>query len=90
MRAQVFGVAEMAEFLGVAVTTVYSWAARNQRPEPDYASVNGFPAWRRLSLLQWAARTGRLPPWLADEGKPYIPSGGPVKRRALNNGDDPS
>ena len=76
MTAQVLGVSELAAFLGVQRSTVHVWGYRKQLPEPDYVEVNGFRAWRRLTIIRWAAQTGRLPEWLKDEGARYEPEGG--------------
>lgn len=82
LRAQVLGVSEVAAFLGVKVPTVHTWTFRDHLPPPDYASVNGHRAWRRLTIVRWAAKTGRLPLWLQDEGAPYVPEGGYRRTRA--------
>jgi len=64
----VLGLAEMAVFLEVGKRTPYAWRARDLLPRPDHESVNGSPAWDRATLVGWAARTGRLPVGLAEEG----------------------
>lgn len=76
LRAQVLGVSELPAFLGVKRTTAHVWGYRDQLPPPDYPSVNGFRAWRRLTIVKWAARTGRLPWWLKEEGAKHEPPGG--------------
>lgn len=81
LRAQVLGVTELPAFLGVARSTVHTWHYRSMLPPPDYTEVNGFAAWRRLTIIQWAARSGRLPTWLKDEGSTYEPEGGYKRKR---------
>ena len=76
MNAQVFGVSELPEFLGVKRTTAHVWGYRKQLPPPDFESINGFRAWNRLTVVKWAAETGRLPPWLKKEGGEFEPEGG--------------
>lgn len=76
LRAQVIGVSELADFLGVKRATVHVWGYRDALPPADYVSVNGFRAWRRLTIVKWAAQTGRLPAWLNEEGAKYAPPGG--------------
>lgn len=73
-RAQVIGRSELAPFLRLkSPRTVSAWQQRNLLPPFDYESVNGNGAWRRLTVVRWAARTNRLPPWLETEGRPYLP-----------------
>lgn len=79
--AQVLGVSELCEFLGVERSTVHVWGYRKQLPPPDYDSVNGFRAWRRLTIVKWAAQTGRLPDWLKPEGAKFEPPGGYKRKR---------
>lgn len=81
LRAQVLGVTELPEFLGVERTTVHVWGYRKTLPNPDYPSVNGVRAWRRLTIVRWAAQTGRLPDWLREEGAKFEPKDGPKRRR---------
>lgn len=78
LNAQVIGVSELGAFLRVAhQQTVWKWKGgkgrSRQLPPPDFPSVNGNEAWRRLTVVRWAAHTGRLPPWLEDEGAPFAP-----------------
>lgn len=75
LHAQVLGVSELPEFLGVKRTTAHVWGYRHQLPPADF-TVNGFNAWRRLTIIKWAARTGRLPSWLKEEGAKWEPPGG--------------
>jgi predicted DNA-binding transcriptional regulator AlpA len=53
------GEKEVAEMLGVKITTVYQWRHRKVSPEPDFI-VNGLPAWDRATIEEWARETGRL------------------------------
>lgn len=53
------GVQEISQALGVQERTVHQWQARKRLPERD-ATVSGLPAWKRSTVLDWAARTGRL------------------------------
>lgn len=76
LRAEVLGVSELPAFLGVAKPTVYGWTYRNQLPPPDFPTVNGFRAWRRTTIVRWAAQSGRLPNWLRSEGAKFEPPGG--------------
>lgn len=80
-KAQVIGITELGDFLGFARATTHMWGLRGALPEPDYRSVNGHKAWRRLTIVRWAAETGRLPEWLRGEGERFIPEGGPRLRR---------
>lgn len=84
-EAQVVGRSELPHFLRLKSShTASAWQQRDQLPEPDYESVNGNVAWRRLTVVRWAARTGRLPPWLEREGAPFVPQ----RRRAARNGSE--
>lgn len=76
LTAEILGVSELPAFLGVERTTVHVWGYRKALPPADFESINGFRAWKRLTIIQWAARTGRLPSWLRAEGKQYEPPGG--------------
>jgi hypothetical protein len=64
----VLGVMEAAELLDVDQRTPHTWRRRGLFPDPDHESVNGEPAWNRVTVISWAARTGRLPASLAVEG----------------------
>jgi hypothetical protein len=64
----VLGLIEIAELLGVNKRTPHAWYYRGLMPEPDHPEVNGGRAWDRATVVEWAARTGRLPVILADEG----------------------
>lgn len=64
------GVTELPEFLRLAHRrTVSAWQQRDVLPPADYPSVNGSKAWRRLTIIRWAATTGRIPPWLNAEAE---------------------
>lgn len=75
LNAEILGVTELADFLGVKATTVHVWGTRGHRPPADL-TVNGHEAWHRLTIVKWAAETGRLPVWLEAEGAEYVPEGG--------------
>lgn len=81
LKAQVLGVSELPEFLGVARPTVHVWGTREQLPSADYPTVNNYRAWRRMTIVRWAAQTGRLPPWLKAEGAKFEPEGGFKRKR---------
>lgn len=53
------GLAEIAERLGVARSTVDQWRTRGVLPEPSW-TVGGRPAWEWDTVEQWARDTGRL------------------------------
>lgn len=71
----VIGMTELSAFLGVAPRTPHMWYFRGLLPPPDFESINGTRAWKRSTLLKWAARTGRLPAELMPEARKYLPSG---------------
>lgn len=80
LSAQIIGIGELGPFLGFRKITTYGWNSRGGiLPPPDYPTVNGHAAWRRLTIVKWAAETGRLPAWLTHEGERYSPDG--VRRR---------
>lgn len=58
---EVLGLQEIAELLEVDKRTPHAWQYRKLLPPPDYASVNGLRAWKRDTIVKWAAKTGRLP-----------------------------
>lgn len=64
---QIVGLQEIAVLLGVEKRTPHAWAFRGLLPDPDFASINGSRAWKRATILRWAAQSGRLPESLADE-----------------------
>lgn len=68
MTAQVYGRLEMADLFEVDSRTGHAWYHRKLLPPPDHEAVNGGPAWDRSTLVEWGARTGRLPESLMDEG----------------------
>lgn len=65
---KVLGRVEMAKLLQVDQRTPHAWHTRDLLPNPDHESINGSPAWDRDTVIAWAARTGRLPVELAEEG----------------------
>lgn len=67
--AKVLGRVEIADLLKVDTRTPHAWAARKLLPVPDHAAVNGGPAWDRATMINWAAKTGRLPESLFAEAK---------------------
>lgn len=71
----VLGIVEVAALLEVQPRTPRMWLFRDLMPEPDYESVNGQRAWKRRTILKWAAKTDRLPESgaLNDEAKRFIP-----------------
>jgi len=79
--AEILGVSELPAFLGFQRSTVHVWGYRGQLPAPDYPSINGFGAWKRQTILEWAAQTGRVPPWHKKEAAPFEPEGGYQRKR---------
>jgi hypothetical protein len=71
----VLGIVEVAALLEVQPRTPRMWLFRELMPEAEYLSVNGQRAWKRRSILKWAAKTGRLPESgsRAEEAKRYLP-----------------
>lgn len=71
----VLGIVEVAALLEVQPRTPRMWLFRGLMPDADYESVNGQRAWKRATILKWAAKTGRLPESgsLAEEAKRFIP-----------------
>ena len=54
------GVSEIAELLGVEVTTVSSWRQRHVLPSPDkIVNAGKTPFWKTKKLVNWANATGR-------------------------------
>lgn len=74
----VVGLQEIADLLEVNKRTPHAWQYRRLLPPPDYTSINGLRAWKRATIVEWAARTGRLPQSLRQEvsGEVHIPRGG--------------
>jgi hypothetical protein len=66
---EIVGLQEIAELLEVETRTPHAWKYRKLLPPPDYDSINGLIAWDRYTVIEWAARTGRLPDSLAKEAK---------------------
>jgi len=60
-KYQVLGLQEIAELLEVEKRTPHAWQYRKLLPPPDFDSVNGLKAWKRETIVRWAAKTGRLP-----------------------------
>lgn len=58
----VVGLQEIAVLLGVDDRTPHAWLYRKRLPVPDFASVNGLRAWKRKTIVKWAAETGRPHP----------------------------
>lgn len=74
---------ELPGFLRLASPrTASAWQQRKLLPEPDYPSVNGSSAWRRMTIVRWAASTDRLPPWLEGEGAGFRTNGHRRRRRS--------
>jgi hypothetical protein len=65
---QVLGLIEIAELLDVDKRTPHAWFYRGLMPDPDHEAINGSRAWDRATIVRWAAKTGRLPVSLAQEG----------------------
>lgn len=57
-KLDMVGVTQIAEMFGVHRVTVARWRRRGLLPAPD-ADVPNRPAWRRETIIRWAARTGR-------------------------------
>lgn len=65
---EVVGLQEIAVLLGVDDRTPHAWLYRKRLPVPDFTTVNGLRAWKRKTIVKWAAETGRLhPKGLLDE-----------------------
>lgn len=82
---EVIGVSELPQFLGFKRSTVHVWGYRKQLPPADLV-INGFAAWKRETILKWAAETGRirkdqLPPAVFKEAAQYEPEGGYKRKR---------
>ena len=67
MEHEIVGLQEMADLLEVGRRTPQAWQYRRVLPPADFPSVNGCRAWRRETIVRWAAETGRLPERLAGE-----------------------
>lgn len=82
---EVIGVSELPQFLGFKRSTVHVWGYRKQLPPADQI-INGFAAWKRETILRWAAETGRiredqLPAAVFAEARQYEPEGGYKRKR---------
>lgn len=55
---QLYGLREIAAYLGIAYPSVRQLRARNGLPEPDVV-VSGTPLWRASTIRTWAVETGR-------------------------------
>ena len=77
---QILGLVEIADLLEVDTRTPHAWFYRGLMPDVEHPSVNGGRAWSRPTIMEWAARTGRLPEYLSAEGARYY-TGPPPKRR---------
>lgn len=71
---------EIAELLNVDKRTPHAWFYRDLMPEPDHESINGSRAWDRATVVAWAAKTGRLPVDLAQEGVDLVGGYLPIER----------
>jgi predicted DNA-binding transcriptional regulator AlpA len=58
--ADIVGMGEIADRLGVARTTVWQWRQRDVLPIPAVIRSNS-PLWDWRVIERWARRTGRLP-----------------------------
>ncbi|HUW00785.1 MAG TPA: hypothetical protein VMW08_00400 [Acidimicrobiales bacterium] len=78
----VLGLVEIAALLEVQKRTPRMWQFRGLLPAADFESVNHQPAWKRRTVLKWAATTDRLPESgaLDAEAKRYLPK--PKKAKA--------
>lgn len=65
--SDVLGLQEIAILLDVRGRTPHAWKYRGRLPAPDYSSINGLSAWKRSTVIRWAAETGRLPQELLGE-----------------------
>lgn len=61
LKPEIVGLQEIADLLEVDKRTPHAWMYRRLLPEPDFDSINGLRAWRRTTIVRWAASTGRLP-----------------------------
>jgi predicted DNA-binding transcriptional regulator AlpA len=57
-RAELVGIPEVAELLGVKRETVDKWRRRGRLPEPGWV-VGGSPVWEAGEIRAWAKTTGR-------------------------------
>jgi len=57
--SEIVGTADLAARFDVDEGTGLDWAARALMPSPE-GQVTGLPAWRWVTIRDWATRTGRL------------------------------
>jgi len=54
-KGPIVGLTELADLLGVVKQTPHAWQYRGVLPKPDFDPINGGKAWRRETILLWAA-----------------------------------
>jgi predicted DNA-binding transcriptional regulator AlpA len=70
---ELWDIARVARFLGVAESTVRSYLSRSQMPRPDL-TLGGSPVWRADTIRQWyGQRRGR--DWRGRQSRPGAPDG---------------
>jgi len=65
MKADIVGISEIADRLGVKRQTVDMWRSTGQLPAPDY-SVSNRPAWDWATVARWRAATMKKGPTLRE------------------------
>ena len=96
---EIVGLRELVNLLNVSRRTPHAWAYRRVLPEPDFDSINGLRAWRTVTILKWAAASGRLPKHLRHLGPELMGTTGTLPKRrgrrtdaeyaAIANGENP-
>jgi len=75
-KGPIVGLTELSDLLGVVKQTPHAWQYRGVLPKPDFDPINGGKAWRRETILLWAAsRTTVLekaPPTVAAEARRLV------------------
>lgn len=56
---EIVGEVDIATRVHIEQSAVRDWAARDLLPAPE-GQIAGFPAWRWITVRDWARRTGRL------------------------------
>lgn len=58
MKLELWGIDDVAKYLGITATAAYTWRHRGKLPDPEWI-VSGRPIWRPATIRKWAKAQDR-------------------------------
>lgn len=66
------GTYDIAGLLGITRSGAFKWIERGALPPADGPWINGYPTWRRETILAWAMETERAPEEVREEWREVL------------------